>query len=137
MLLFGRSTVVLEVMASLAAVFFRSTIHNVVYLCRARVRYLAYSHTQKAKSHYQINTHDKDYNNITDHNTVTLRGDDVLGFITKRDDVLMRFDQTKLRSDEKQLLLLERQIVNYTSFNINYALCQNNKGCSWFGQNNL
>jgi hypothetical protein len=49
----------LEVMASLAAVFFRSTIHNVVYLCRASVRYLAYSHTQKAKSHYQINTHRK------------------------------------------------------------------------------
>ena len=40
-------------LASLAAVFFRSTIHNVVYLCRARVRYLAYSHTQKAKKHYQ------------------------------------------------------------------------------------
>ena len=49
--------------------------------------------------HYQIN--DKDYKNITDLNNVSLRGDDVLGFITKWDDVLMRFDQTKLPIDEQ------------------------------------
>ena len=71
--------------------------------------------------HYQINKHDKDYKVIKDLNNVTLRGDDVLGFITKWDDVLMRSDQTKLPSDEQQLLLLERQIVNSMSFTINYA----------------
>ena len=32
--------------------------------------------------HYQINTNDKDFKNITDLNNVTLRGDDILGFIT-------------------------------------------------------
>ena len=74
--------------------------------------------------HYQINTNDKNYNNITDLNNVTLRGDDVLGFITKWDDVIMRFDQTKLLTDEQQLLLLERQIVNSNSFRINYTLFQ-------------
>ena len=37
--------------------------------------------------HYQINTNDKDYTNITDLNHVTLRGDDILGLITKWDDV--------------------------------------------------
>ena len=41
--------------------------------------------------HYQINTHDKDYKNITDLSNGTLREDDVPGFITKWDDVLMRF----------------------------------------------
>ena len=74
--------------------------------------------------HYQINTHDKDYKNIMDFNNVTLRGDDVLGFIIKWDDVFMRFDQTKLPSDEQTFLFLERQIVNYTSFKINYELFQ-------------
>ena len=34
----------------------------------------------------------------------------------------MRFDQTKLPSDEQTLLLLARQIVNSTSFRINYKL---------------
>ena len=75
--------------------------------------------------HYQINANDKDYKNITDLNNVTPRGDDVLGFITKWDDVLMRFDHTKLPTDEQQCLLLERQIVNSTSFKINYTLFQN------------
>ena len=77
--------------------------------------------------HYQINANDKDYKNITDLNNVSLRGDDVLGFITKWDDVLMRFDQTKLPTDEQLLLLLERQIVNSASFHINYALFQKEK----------
>ena len=77
--------------------------------------------------HYQINANDKDYKNITDLNNVSLRGDDVLGFITKWDDVLMRFDQTKLPTDEQLLLLLERQIVNSASFKINYTLFQNEK----------
>ena len=77
--------------------------------------------------HYQINTDDKDYKNITNLNNVILRGDNVLGFITKWDDVLMRFDQTKLPTDEQQLLLLERQIVNSNSFRINYTLFQHEK----------
>ena len=47
--------------------------------------------------------------------------------ITKLDDVLMRFDQTKLPSDEQRLVILERQIVNSTSFNINYGLFQKEK----------
>ena len=71
--------------------------------------------------HYQINANDKDYKHITDLINVILRGDDVLGFITKWDDVLMRFDQIKLLTDEQKLLLLERQIVNSTSFKINYT----------------
>ena len=58
--------------------------------------------------HYQINALDKGYKNITGLNNITLRWDDVLGFITKWDDVLTRFDQTKLPSDEQQLFLLER-----------------------------
>ena len=77
--------------------------------------------------HYHINANDKDYKHITDLNNVSLRGDDVLDFITKWDDVLMRFDQTKLPTDEQTLLLLERQIVNSTSFKINYTLFQNEK----------
>ena len=77
--------------------------------------------------HYQINKDDKDYKNITDVNNVKLRGDNVLGFPTKFDDVLMRFDQTKLTSDDQTLLLLERQIVKSTSFKINYALFQEEK----------
>ena len=71
---------------------------------------------------YQINQHDIDYKNITDVNNVTLRGDDVLGFITKLDDVLMRFEQTKLPSDEQRLLLIEQQIVKSSSFRIKYVL---------------
>ena len=51
--------------------------------------------------HYQINTNDKDYKHITDLNNVTLRGDDILGFITKWDDVLLRFDQTKLPTEDQ------------------------------------
>ena len=39
----------------------------------------------------------------------------------------MRFDLTKLHTDEQQFLLLERQIVNSTSFKINYTLFQNEK----------
>ena len=77
--------------------------------------------------HYQINKHDKDYKNIADLNNATLRGDDVLCFMTKWDDVLMRFDQTKLPSDEQTLFLLERQIENYASFKIKYALFQKEK----------
>ena len=77
--------------------------------------------------HYQINTNDKDYKNITDLNNVTLRGDDILGFITKWDDVLLRFDQTKLPTEDQLLLLLERQIVNSASFKIQYTLFQNEK----------
>ena len=46
--------------------------------------------------HYRINTNDVDYKNITELNNVALRGDDILGFITKWDDVLLRFDQIKL-----------------------------------------
>ena len=74
--------------------------------------------------HYQIKTHDKDYKNITDLNNVTLSRDDVLGFLTNCDDVFVRFDQTKLPSDEQKRFLLALQIVNYTSFKINYVLCQ-------------
>ena len=77
--------------------------------------------------HYQINTNDKDYKNITDLNNVTLRGDDILGFITKWDDVLLRFDQIKLPTQDQLLLLLERQIVNSSSFKIQYTLFQNEK----------
>ena len=39
----------------------------------------------------------------------------------------MRFDQTKLPSDEQTLILLERQIVNSTSFKINYAYFKRKK----------
>ena len=77
--------------------------------------------------HYQINTNDKDFKNITDLNNVTLRGDDILGLITKWDDVLLRFDQTKLPTEDQLLLLLERQIVNSASFKIQYTLFQNEK----------
>ena len=77
--------------------------------------------------HYQINTNDKDYKNITDLNNVTLRGDDILDFITKWDDVLLRFDQTKLPTEDQLLLLLERQIANSSSFKIQYTLFQNEK----------
>ena len=77
--------------------------------------------------HYQINTNDKDFKNITDLNNVTLRGDDVLGFITKCDDVLLHFDQTKLPTEDQLLLLLERQIVNSAAFKIQYTLFQNEK----------
>ena len=68
----------------------------------------------------------KDYKNIIDFNNVTLRGDDVLGFIIKW-DVLMRVVQAKLPSDEQNLVFLERQIVNSTSFNIKYALLHQEK----------
>ena len=64
--------------------------------------------------------------NITDLNNVSLRGDDVLGFITKWDDVLMRFNKTKLPTDEQLLLLLEKQIVNSALVNINFTLFQKN-----------
>ena len=77
--------------------------------------------------HYQINANDKDYKNITDLNNVSLSGIDVLGSITKWDDVLMRFDKTKLTTDEQLLLLLERQSINSASFKINYTLFQNEK----------
>ena len=77
--------------------------------------------------HYQINTNDKDYKNITDLNNVTLRGGDILGFITKWDDVLLRFDQSKLPPEDQLLLVLERQIVNSSSFKIQYTLFQNEK----------
>ena len=77
--------------------------------------------------HYQINTNDKDFKNITDLNNVTLRGEDVLGFITKWDDVLLRFDQTKLPTEDQLLLFLEKQIVNSVSFKIQYTLFQNEK----------
>ena len=58
--------------------------------------------------HYQINGSDKDYKNISDLNNVILRGDDVFGFITKWDDILMSFDHTNLHTNEQQLMLLER-----------------------------
>ena len=59
--------------------------------------------------HYQISTHYKDYKHITDLNNVTLRGDDVLGFMTKWDDVLMRFDQTQLLIDEQKFAFVKSQ----------------------------
>ena len=77
--------------------------------------------------HYQINANDKDFKNITDLNNVILGGEDVLGFITKWDDVLLRFDQTKLPTEDQLLLLLERQIVNSASFKIQFTLFQNEK----------
>ena len=77
--------------------------------------------------HYQINASDKNSKQITDLNNVILRGDDVLGFITKCEYVFMRFDQTKLQTDEQTRLLLDRQIVNLTLFKINYILFQNDK----------
>ena len=49
--------------------------------------------------HYQINASDKNSKQITDLNNVILRGDDVFGFITKWDDVIMRFDHLKLHTD--------------------------------------
>ena len=52
---------------------------------------------------------------------------DVLGFITKWDDVLLRFDQTKLPTEDQLLVLLERQLVNSASFKIHYTLFQNEK----------
>ena len=58
--------------------------------------------------HYQINGSDKDYKNISDLSNVILRGDDVFGFITTWDDILMSFDHTNLHTNEQQLMLLER-----------------------------
>ena len=67
------------------------------------------------------------HNFLTDLNNDTLRGNDILGFITKWDDVLLRFDQIKLPTEDQLLLLLERQIVNSASFKIQYTLFQNEK----------
>ena len=90
------------------------------------------------KDHYQINTHDEDYKHITDLNNVILRGDDVLGFITKWDDVLMSFYHLNLHTDEQTLLFIESQLVNSSSFRIKYTLSQKTKRrCSWISQNNI
>ena len=88
--------------------------------------------------HYRINTNDVDYKNITDLNNITLRGEDILCFITKWDDVLLRFDQIKLPTQDQLLLLLERQIVNSSSFKIQYTLFQNEKQAKlWITQDDL
>ena len=70
---------------------------------------------------FRVNSHAKDYKHIVDLNNVSLRGDDVLGFITKWDDILLHFDPAHAPPQDQQLVLLQRKIAKSKSLTIYYT----------------
>ena len=63
---------------------------------------------------YKYEQRDKDFLNIARRSNIKFQGDDVMSFINKWVETLMRFDPVKMSSDDDKLHLFEIQISQST-----------------------